>query len=94
MYCAIKYSGDIDKALIAAVNHNGDSDSTGAIAGNIIGAQVGLFGIPAKYTEKLELRDLIIEIADDLWQDCRISEYGGEHDPVWKQKYVEISYRK
>lgn len=92
VYCALKYSGDIDKALIAAVNHNGDSDSTGAIAGNIIGTQVGLSGIPAKYIEKLELRDLILEIADDLWHDCRISEYGYEHDPIWEQKYIDVSY--
>lgn len=94
VYCALKYSGDINNALIAAVNHNGDSDSTGAITGNIIGAQVGLSGIPAKYTEKLELRDLIIEVADDLWHDCRISEYGGERDPVWEQKYIEMTYGK
>ena len=67
VYCAVKYAGDIDKTLIAAVNHNGDSDSTGAIAGNIIGAQVGLSGIPEKYTRSLELRDLIIRVADDLW---------------------------
>ena len=92
VYCALKYSGNIDKTLIAAVNHNGDSDSTGAIAGNIVGAQTGLSGIPAKYTEKLELRDLIIEIADDLWHDCRISEYGEEHDPVWEQKYIDAVY--
>ena len=52
---------------IAAVNHNGDIDSTGAFAGNTVSAQVGLSGIPAKYTEKLELRYLIIEVADDLW---------------------------
>ena len=94
VYCALKYSGDIDKALIAAVNHNGDSDSTGAITGNIIGAQVGLSGIPAKYTEKLELRDLIIEVADDLWRDCRIGEYGNERDPAWEHKYIDISYGK
>ena len=67
VYCAIRHSGDIDRTLIAAVNHKGDSDSTGAIAGNIVGAQVGLSGIPAKYTEHLELRDLIIKVADDLW---------------------------
>ena len=90
VYCALKYSGDIDGALIAAVNHNGDSDSTGAITGNIIGAQVGLSGIPAKYTEKLELRDLIIEADDDLCHDCRISEYGSERDPVWEQKYIDF----
>ena len=94
VYCALKYSGDIDSALIAAVNHNGDSNSTGTITGNIIGAQGGLSGIPAKYTEKLELRDLIIEVADDLWHDCRISEYGSERDPVWEQKYIEMTYGK
>ena len=88
VYCALRYSGDIDKALIAAVNHNGDSDSTGAIAGNIIGAQVGLSGIPEKYTAKLELRELILEVADDLWHDCRISEYGSERDPAWEKKYI------
>ena len=92
VYCALRYSGDIDRALIAAVNHNGDSDSTGAVTGNILGAQVGLSGIPAKYTEKLELRDLILEIADDLWQDCRISEYGSRRDPVWEEKYIYLTY--
>ena len=35
------------------------------------------------------MRDLIIEVADDLWHDCRISEYGSEGDPVWEQKYIE-----
>lgn len=93
VYCALKYSGDIDKTVIAAINHNGDSDSTGAIAGNIVCAQVGLFGIPAKYTEELELRNLIIKVADDLWHGCRISKYGEEHDPVWEQKYINHSYR-
>ena len=84
------------KQYIAAFNHNGDSNSTGAITGNIIGAQGGFSGIPAKYTEKLELRDLIIEVADDLWHDCRISEYGSE-DPVWEQKDIRkaaVSWRK
>lgn len=31
-----------------------------------LGAQVGFFEIPAKYTEKLELRDLMIEVVDGL----------------------------
>ncbi len=76
--------------MITAVNHNEDSDSAGAIAGNIVGAQIGLSGIPAKYTEKPELRDLLIEVADNLWHDCRISESCEEHDPAWEQKYISI----
>jgi len=95
VYCALKYEDDFDKALIAAVNHNGDSDSTGAVAGNILGAKLGLVGIPEKYTERLELKDIILEIADDLYNDCRMSEYNYEHDdPVWIRKYIEVNYRK
>ena len=71
VFCAMRYPGDIDRGLIAAVNHSGDSDSTGAVAGNIIGANIGYSRIPEKYTEKLELRDLILGIADDLWNSCR-----------------------
>ena len=83
VYCALKYPGDIDRVLIAAANHNGDSDSTAAVAGNIVGAQVGLAGIPPKYTENLELYDVILQIADDLWRDCPPD----GSDPAWEEKY-------
>ena len=69
VYCALRYPDDIDRALIAAVNHSGDSDSTGAIAGNIVGASVGLEGIPDKYKRDLELFDVIIRMADELCGD-------------------------
>lgn len=92
VYCALKYPEDIDKALIAAVNHEGDSDSTGAVTGNIVGAHVGLSGIPEKYTKKLELYDIIIEIADDLYNDCQIEEYSDYADEVWESKYIYKTY--
>ena len=93
VYCALKYENDFDSALIAAVNHKGDSDSTGAICGNILGARLGLNGIPEKYITNLELKDLILEIADDLYHDCRMSEYDSTHDdPVWIQKYVKMTW--
>lgn len=66
VYCALKYKNDFKNALIAAVNHNGDSDSTGAITGNILGAYLGINGIPKEWIEKVELKDEIIQIADDL----------------------------
>ncbi|MDN3015524.1 ADP-ribosylglycohydrolase family protein [Paenibacillus sp. BSR1-1] len=66
VYCALKYNSDFKKAIVAAVNHNGDSDSTGAITGNILGAYLGLNKIPADWVEKVELNDIIIQVADDL----------------------------
>ncbi len=95
IYCALKYSNDFDKAIIAAVNHGGDSDSTGAITGNILGAYLGLSAIPEKYTKNLELLDVITEIADDLYYDCNIDEYTRSTDPrdiAWEEKYVHITY--
>lgn len=66
VYCALKYKENFDKALRASVNHNGDSDSTGAVCGNILGAYIGYNAIPQKYKERLELHNTIIEIADNL----------------------------
>ena len=76
IYCSLKYSNDFEKAIIASVNHSGDSDSTGAITGNILGAYLGIEKIPNKFLEKLELKDLIEEIAEDLYNGCQVSEYG------------------
>lgn len=66
VYCALKYQGDFEKALIAAVNHDGDSDSTGAITGNILGAYLGLSKIPPAWIETIELKEVLIQIAEDL----------------------------
>ena len=63
VYCALKYENDFEKAVIAAVNHDGDSDSTGAVTGNIVGSIVGYNNIPKRYIENLELRNLIEEMA-------------------------------
>ena len=92
VYCALKYEKDFDKALIASVNHSGDSDSTGAVTGNILGAYLGLSAIPQKYIDRLEAKEVILEIADDLFNDCKISEYGSYRDEVWEQKYIDKTY--
>lgn len=93
VYCALKYSQDFEKAIIASVNHSGDSDSTGAVTGNILGAYLGMKAIPQKFIENLELKDVILEIADDLYNDCKISEYGSYRDDVWEQKYIYKTYK-
>ena len=81
VYCALKYEHDFEWALIAAVNHDGDSDSTGAVTGNLLGAQLGLTGIPSKYLEHLELKSVILELADDLCQGVPPS-YGKQFLPL------------
>ena len=92
VYCALKYSDDFEKAIIATVNHGGDSDSTGAVTGNILGAYLGVEAIPQYYLEDLELHDIIEEIAEDLYNDCQMEEDGEYYDPIWDSKYIKVDY--
>ena len=66
LYCCLRHENDFSAAIIAAVNHGGDSDSTGAIAGNILGALHGYDAIDDKWKQGLELSETILELADDL----------------------------
>ena len=93
-YCAVKYQNDFVKAVTVSVNHDGDSDSTGAVTGNIMGAYLGLSAIPDKYIQPLELRDVIMEVASDLYEDCKMGEYGDYRDEKWLDKYCYGTYGK
>ena len=88
IYSCLKYSNSFEDAVVCSVNHDGDSDSTGAIAGNIIGAYLGEEAIPDYYLSNLELYDVISEIADDLSSSIPVSTYSNNDDEYWMSKYV------
>ena len=102
LYCAVRHVDSIEDAIIAAVNHDGDSDSTGAICGNIMRAIYGYEAIKRKHLfcpqgkeleQTLELSDLILTLADDLYTSCIISEYAPIDTPEkrrWFDRYCEM----
>lgn len=94
IYSALKHSGSFKETVVCAVNHNGDSDSTGAIAGNIIGAYLGLSGVDTDGSlfNQLEAYDVIFEVSQDLAKGCEMSEYGDYTDVKWMSKYVYCTY--
>lgn len=57
---------DINKALLLAVNHSGDSDSTGAMVGNVLGALHGSEPIRKSWQEEVELATEVTGIAKQL----------------------------
>ncbi len=70
--CAALVGGeDVELALRIAVHHDGDSDSTGAICGNIVGALLGVSALPVDWLAELELRDVVEQMA----LDC-VAEFG------------------
>ena len=89
IYCALRYQDDFSGCMIAAVNHRGDSDSTGAVAGNILGALVGYDGIDDQWKRDLELSEVILEMADDLARDCPAD---AAQDTDWTRKYVQFQH--
>ena len=88
LYCALRYQDNFSAGMIAAVNHSGDSDSTGAVAGNILGAWVGYQAIEEKWKQDLELSDVILEIADDLVHSAQIRREDLEEESDWARKYM------
>lgn len=66
VYCALRHKDDFAAGIRAAVNHSGDSDSTGAITGNILGTHLGYSKIPPEFLSKLELRGILSMLAADL----------------------------
>lgn len=102
LYCAIRHIDSVEDAIIASVNHDGDSDSTGSVCGNIMGAIYGYEHIKErnifcpegkKLEDTLELSEIILALADDLSTGCIISEYDPIDTPEkrqWYERYCEM----
>lgn len=93
LYCALRHEKDFSGGIIAAVNHQGDSDSTGAVTGNILGAWLGYQAIDEKWKKNLELADVILEMADDLFQGCPKSGSSEKEERDWSRKYVCMQWK-
>jgi len=64
-HCALT-ADSFRSGVLHAVNHDGDSDSTGAICGNLLGAALGAHAIDGYLLAQLEGCDVITQVADDL----------------------------
>ncbi len=88
IYCCLRHPDDFADAVIASVNHDGDSDSTGVIVGNIMGARLGINAIPEYYRNHIELKEFLTDFAEDFATGCPENvETLPESDP-WIIKYV------
>ena len=73
IYCALKFSDDWSGGTLAAVNHSGDSDSTGSITGAILGTMLGVEAIPERWIRQVENAGGIEKIGMDM---LRVFEWG------------------
>jgi ADP-ribosylglycohydrolase len=80
VYSALVSKGNFTRGVLLAVNHSGDSDSTGSIVGSLLGTTVGADALPAQWVERLELREAIDQMAMDLYVKY-------EESSEWPSKY-------
>jgi ADP-ribosylglycohydrolase len=82
--------GEVRRALLLAVNHSGDSDSTGSICGNLLGAWHGEAALPPDWVAAVEGRGTILELADDLCAEhTQRAQLHGDYGPHtgWDRRY-------
>jgi ADP-ribosylglycohydrolase len=87
IYCAMSHpeptQESFEKAVALAANHNGNSDTTAALTGQLLGTMHGMSVIPPRWLERLELRDVITEMAEDMAKEHVVG-------PEWKQRYPPL----
>ncbi|MET0133646.1 MAG: ADP-ribosylglycohydrolase family protein [Kibdelosporangium sp.] len=84
--CTALAADDLTEGLLMAVNHSGDSDSTGAICGNILGAVHGIDAIAPSWLAELELREVMERLTLDA-----VVEFGPRppQDASWYERYPD-----
>lgn len=85
LFCCLHYPTNFPKGILAAVNHSGDSDSTGSIAGNLLGLMNGLQSLPQTWINQLRHYPIVIAIAKDLHTGMKGDM--DEPDNKWWEKY-------
>ncbi|WBB63238.1 ADP-ribosylglycohydrolase family protein [Streptomyces sp. WMMC500] len=92
VYAVLAHPGpeEVLDALALAVTHSGDSDSTGAICGSILGALHGETALPPELAFEVEGRDTILTLADDfIYEFTAGDRLHGDYGPYtrWKDRY-------
>lgn len=77
LWCVMKHMDSYQNAVIAAVRGGGDTDTRAAIVGAIMGAKVGLEGIPKVYLDVLlhaeYLKALDVLLYEDAIKELKLS---------------------
>jgi ADP-ribosyl-[dinitrogen reductase] hydrolase len=64
---AFHNSDSFKEGLLLAVNLGEDSDTTGAVYGQLAGAFYGISSIPAAWLDKLAMKETILKLAGKLF---------------------------
>ncbi len=67
LFSAMSFPEDFAEGVLAAVNITGDSDTTGALTGQLLGALLGYDSVPGDWAREVEDAELLVSLAEDLY---------------------------
>jgi ADP-ribosylglycohydrolase len=67
MYCFWRFPDDFERAVLTAINTDGDSDTIGTITGSLVGARLGVDSIPAGWRKDVEDSEYLHALGSRLW---------------------------
>lgn len=65
-YLAARFHGDFESAVLHAINGGGQNLARAMLTGALVGAQVGLAGIPERFLDGLEDKEELLELSQRL----------------------------
>jgi ADP-ribosylglycohydrolase len=69
-YLAARFSDDFEQAVLHAINGGGQNQARAILTGALVGAQVGLSGIPQRFLDGLENAAELIALAKQLGEQA------------------------
>jgi ADP-ribosylglycohydrolase len=71
-YLAARFHDDFEAALLHAINGGGQNQARAMLTASLVGAQVGLTGIPGRFIDGLEERGRLLDLANALAQSVEV----------------------
>ncbi|MBC7130235.1 ADP-ribosylglycohydrolase family protein [Candidatus Bathyarchaeota archaeon] len=68
IYCFLRKYESFRETMVYAISLGGDTDTIASMTGAISGAYHGVNAIPKEWLEKLERKDYIKRLAEELWK--------------------------
>ena len=66
IFVSVVFENNFEKGVLAAINHSGDSDTTGSMVGQLLGVCLGIESIPQKWIDNLIGSSIIESISTDV----------------------------
>ncbi len=85
LFASLMFENEFKKGVLLSVNHSGDSDSTGAITGNILGLINGYNQIPFEWRRNLIGEEIVRQVGEDLYIKIKGDSFNTDNE--WVEKY-------